>query len=128
MWWFPRNFAKIISIKINSKCSKIEKEIAHQNLQHIAGRFALHVDVVDLDDLVTHVDQPGSIGRPAVHNSRDDDLARFLIGFDCGALENWKYVVVDLSLIPKQNSTMIFWINVGFLSRFKLRTKDEVWV
>lgn len=100
-----------ILLKVRSRYIKTAPSLrgnqTHQNLQHIAGRFALHVDVVDLDDLVTHVDQPGSIGRPTVHDSRDDDLARFLIGFDCGALENAKLFVVNFSLFSKLNSTMI---------------------
>lgn len=54
----------------------------YQYGEHVAWRLALHIDAVDLDDLVADVYQARSIGSATVHDSSNDDLARLLIRFD----------------------------------------------
>lgn len=54
----------------------------YQYGEHVAWRLALHIDAVDLDDLVADVYQARSIGSATVHDASNDDLARLLIRFD----------------------------------------------
>ena len=62
-------------------------KVPYQNFEHIVWRLALHLNPVDLDDLVAHGDQPAAVGRAAVHHAGDQDAPSLLFGFDGGALE-----------------------------------------
>lgn len=50
-------------------------------MQDETRRLSLDADTIDLADLVADVDETGSVGRAAVHYSRNHDLAGDLAGF-----------------------------------------------
>jgi len=60
--------------------------LTHQNGQNIGWSLSLDINVVHFNDFIANVNQTGTIGRTAMHNSSDNDLARLLVCLNCGAL------------------------------------------
>lgn len=98
-------------------CYGVYSAVSYQYGEHVAWRLALHIDAVDLDDLVADVYQARSIGSAAVHDASNDDLARLLIRLDGCTLESGKGTIRYVFLVCVREKEiewlcLCVWVNV----------------
>ena len=83
---------------------------SYQNFEYVVWRFALDVDAVDLDDLVSAGDESGPVGRPSMHHSGNQDPTGTLLSFDCRANDRFRTFLVALK---------VFWVRIVVKSLFE---------